>query len=405
MVRTNLKRKRPGPSRPKKRTKVGKIKLKKPIKLNKKIWKRNVYNIKNDSDIFLKTRKFRKTSKKAKRKIRKKFLAGYSPFLDNVTTQFQETSSTDTDSCRWIWRTNVTTEYIKKLWNLYPTEQGIIPNSTVGTSDNYYKSGNNELYIGAVTYEYEIMNPSNYDMYLDIYDIVCKRDTLNNCASNYFSNFNDATNLASENYQNPIAVINDGLFKQNFYNTITSSTQVVSVGTPADQALNDITVRPTQSYPFNMFYRIIKKHKLKLEPGATLTHRFTYKPRKLISRAGFFYTYKSSFPGGGTEELIGGLRQRGIAGLTSGCLFKYHGQISGSGATGSTKHAEVASLPGKLMFKETFKCKWYALDTKYTYIFNSHVNKYSNATPTDMEVVNSDSIKQMSNIDTSASNN
>lgn len=70
---------------------------------------------------------------------------------------------------------NLNTEGAFKLYNLNAT--GNISN--VNSAYSSMLSENKSLYIGKSVYIYEISNPTNYTIYVDIYDIIAKKDHVN----------------------------------------------------------------------------------------------------------------------------------------------------------------------------------------------------------------------------------
>lgn len=399
MVSAKLKRKVPGPSRPKKKTKTGKFKLKKPSKVRIKRRSRRAINVRNDTSLNVKALVKKYRTRKEKRKIGRIFNEGYSPFKDIVVAQIQEQHANDTDKAKWIWRCNANTEWLKRYWNFQPYENMGSGYNNTNITDSYLKSQTQRMYLGELCMVYEIMNPANYDVNLIIYNLVCKTDTSYSTNDQYY--FDDTRmNLSTATRNSPIRLIKEGLDKMDLYNYHNSTATNNFVADPTMKTLSSIETNPTDSLAFNTYWKIVRKKVIKLEPGATMTYTFKYKPRKLFSRGGFFYRYGES----SAFAQVSDDRYQGIGGVTCGTLFKFYGQISGSGSTtaGST---EVSSLSGKIMIKEKVTNKFYFMNSKMTYTIYSHTNKYSASQEGDMEVINSDSIKQISNIDLINTNN
>ena len=112
-----------------------------------------------------------------------------------------------------------------------------------------------------------------------------------------------------------------------------------------------------------------------------------------MTKGYFGYKYQPHLNNTATSNDIG------IKDLTSGCLFKFWGQVAGSGNDSNKTY--VTTLSGKLMFKETIDVKWYCIDEKYTYSFKTVKSQYS-PTAEDiakLEVVNDENTKRNTTTD------
>ena len=102
------------------------------------------------------------------------------------------------------------------FWKEFP-QIGNAPGSETSYGNYYVSSPEQSIYINQIKYIYELMNPTNYDMDLVIYDIVYKQDSLDKHCNNAFweskthqsnvlatpATYADNTNV----YENPISFI------------------------------------------------------------------------------------------------------------------------------------------------------------------------------------------------------
>ena len=403
------KRKRVG--RAKTRTRKGTSKRSK--KSFKKLWKRSrrtrkrygskAINVKEDKEGYSKTYLKQKVTKQQQKIINKRFKNGYSPFSKVLDAQFQDTIYNNLNMCKWVWRSYLTLDNIAMMWKYFPNRGAVTGSSTITNSDVYFNSTDQSLYINTVSYRYDIVNPTDYDMNLVIYDIVAKTDTLNP-EYNYYYNSTECLDsgdsskyVGNSSRDDPVRMLYRGLSKTTGYLDGTAATPASD---PTAKNIWDITLNPTESYPFNIYYKIVKKHTFRLQPGATLTHKFIHKPKALINRGWFAYKYT-----GYLSQTTNTAQSIALKDLSSGCLFKYWGQVTGKGDSSITKtsntitgqdHNAVVSLSGRIMFKEYITVKWDCMDQKFNYVFRS-----SNAPDTadyaeeNFEVTNDSGIKRV----------
>ena len=265
-----------------------------------------------------------------------------------------------------MWRTCSSLGYIAKAFDSYAVGWNIT-GSDGPSNDVYANSPDNGIYFNEFKLEYEILNPTNYDMNLVIYDIVCRCDTTLDVGSTQWPK----TAIANQPGSNPIRLISDGCKATEGYypdhpsyngNMLTS--EMVRTTLTADstrQDLSDVSLKPSNVYYFNLYWKIKRKHFYRLQPGATLKHTFIHKPKALMTRGFFGYKYVNNLAKKDDIETPT-INNIGIKDVTSGCLFKYWGQIAGSGEQGFTDTTDylvptparyqVAQLSGKIAIKE-----------------------------------------------------
>lgn len=373
-----------------------------------------VINVANDKEGLSRSYHKQKVTRSQQRIINKRFKNGYSPMKVYLTDHLQLTSKSEVNKCKWIWRTKNTLGAIVEYFMKFPIESNAT-GASLNTGDYYRNSQDQSIYLSSYKYIYDIMNPTNYDMDLIIYDIVYKQDTADiHCNDAYWENNgtggssnvlvdSSAYNKGTNSYENPIALINTGMNSLEYL----SNAAIATVADPSQVTFDSINAKPSDSYPFNIYCKIIKKHRYRLQPGATMTHIFTHRPKCLFNR-GYLYKYKIDLSDNTTNLSDLTLDNRGIKDITSGCLFKFYGQILNSGE--DAEKTRVLNASGKLVIKERVEVKWYAMNSRFTYIFNKENNwdgTVSGGTSKldALEVINNDSVKPIKEVNMTPSDN
>ena len=366
-------------------------------------------NVKEDKESYTKTYYRQPVTNQQQKIINKRFKNGYSPFKDSIQGRFQLTADTTYDQAKWIWRTVNTLNYLQKIWQAAPYPAGDQQPGTIATSgtDAYRYGQDQAVYLNAFKYRYEIYNPTNYDMNLVIYDIVYKNDTVYQAKPGYIETSSVRENYDITSCQNPLALMISGIDSASIRYTPTSSSLSVGVSDPSAKTSQDITLKPTESYPFNIHCKIIKKHTYRLQPGASMVHKFIHKPKCLLNRGYYMYRYLKQLTAtaiSGSSTVESNFRDIAVKDITSGCLFKVWGCVTG---TNQSNHNEVVNLTGKLMFKEYVEARWDVMDQKYTYTFVTKNDNYipGSAMNSKFEIVTKDNIVLAQETDADASNN
>ena len=343
---------------------------------------------------------------KKQKKINNKFNQGYSPFLNVYTNYYQETTKTEIDRSKYVWFNKGT---LQEVYNyaLKATSVGTtLPTQTPGQSNGYLINGQDmSIYISRIKYRYEISNPSNYDQTIVIYDLVCKNDTISQSTSCYYN----ATADNSINYfqygvnttqdYDPISLMRLG--SEAVQGKVPSNGDF-TVTDPSQMDFYDIKYTPTMSYPFNIYWKVARKHMYTLQPGSSLTHVFTYRPKQILTRGYLGYKYASYLQQANNTAVPIGIKD-----ITAGSLFKYWGQLAGSGEdTNNSGHNEVINLSGAITIKCDTEIKWYRMDPKFTYIYREkESNNAANLSVNNMEVINDTTIKPVQTADNDNTNN
>lgn len=363
-------------------------------------------NVKDDKDGYSRTYYKQKVTKQQQKKINKRFKGSFSPFKDVFENGYQETIPQATGKCKWIWRCYNNLQYLARAFEYWP-DPTASPGSTSTNvqTEKYMNSEQQAVYFNKFKHTYEIYNPTNYDMNLVIYDIVCKQDTVGSVSNTAYNNW-DA--IYDTTHSDPIRLISYGLSGKLGKYPGSGNASVTLVSDPNAKQMYDITLKPTESYPFNIYWNIVRKHTYKLQPGSILHHKFVHKPKALFTRGYYAYKYCD-------DTYLDKSKFKGIKDITSGCLFKFWGQVTGTGdsdglqtGTGyenlTQDHGAVTTLSGRLIFKEYIDNRWYCMDPKYSYTFKNNINNYVPADEEDLEVITESFITKGNDLDIAVDN-
>lgn len=340
-------------------------------------------NVQEDKEFANVIKRTQKVTRHQQKIINNRFKNGYSPFQKITTNQVQLNSGVEFNQCKWIWRSACNASFIAQLFNAFPIPTNVAGSNVSNTANLYVKSEQQSIYINKVTMKYEIMNPTNYDMNLILYDIVYKEDLAKSNSSRYYESSSKNNIVTTEG--DPIVLLSKGV----------GAIGPADLGTadPTMLTLTDVNYKPTMSYPFNIYCKIQKKQIFRLQPGATMTHIFKFRPKALINKGYWATKYSNSSYGS-------------IKNITCGCLFKVYGQISGTGSSDSADISNVANAAGKIMIKERMDTKWYCMTPRYNYIFKDDSGEWApDAGDETMEVINDSNIKPIQTIDLDNTNN
>lgn len=366
-----------------------KNRIKYPIK-TKKIKKRRktnfkMLNVKADRDGRTNTKYTQKVTKQQQRKINKAMKTGYSPFKVNYDSTYQDTIPDQTNQAKYVWFSDNLLSTINNAFKNWPVATSIAGQDTLVDSNigYYVKSQNQQVYFYKNTMRYEIQNPTNYDVNLVIYDIVCKQDTEKSASFQWFSSpleysgtKTTTERLDTSTLADPITLMKLGSESVIQTNNSYDVQDPVIVSDPTQNKLQDINYTPTQAYPFNIYWKIVGKKTIKLQPGATHIHTFKFKPKALWNRGYFGYRYMDS------DRALSEKETMGIKDFTYGSLFKFWGQTAAEADSGVAEvggstffvqeHYKATSLSGRIAIKQYSTAKYYCIDDKYTYTFTSH---------------------------------
>lgn len=190
------------------------------------------------------------------------------------------------------------------------------------------------IYVGKCTFQYELFNPTNYNMTVYIYDLICKHDTP------YYISYNDSLNEKSSAPEN---CMSKG--SKSTAGDMNDSADVVQKWWLGDQTSevgtewNTIGMKPTDYHLFNTFWKVKGIKKIVLPPTTSHHHVVVFNPKKKVSGASLFYP----------REPLDGAAKNGIAGLTQATLFGFQGQVATENDTTVDTTTKIGTLPGKLL--------------------------------------------------------
>lgn len=342
-----------------------------------------VYNIKSDQERKTYTYYKQRVTKQQQRKINRRFRTeDAQKYVITDDYQWVDTIPQQTNNTKWLWVTHNGFKFLSESFAVNPSSSGsATTDKLTGINNEFAKVTNKDqaIYFNKFKSVYEIFNPCNYDMNVVIYDIVCKKDTHTDASTSYAA---EKTISDSETYfkGDPISLMYYGMkpIKGPYPYGTGGNQTTVQLSDDITGSLYSIDYKPTESYAFNMHWTIVGKKKIRLQPGATMEHHFTYKAKNLMNRGYYGYQYATF---AGTDVSSSQPVNRAIQNLTCGTLFKVWGQISGSTYTKANtdtntaaampivqdNHHAVVNLTGKIMIKENYKQEFYICNPKITY--------------------------------------
>lgn len=241
-----------------------------------------------------------------------------------------EASRTIWYSCCHLKFNNVYSYLLNRIISYSQTPGTSSTAASVTATGNQANQANNFVYLGKCTFSYELYNPTNYNMTVYIYDLICKRDTANQII------YSDAEQL------------HGGAPEQNMYqgehsylnNNGNQATWAVSdsVSVDANSHYNTVGMKPTDYHIFNTFWKVKGVKKIILPPTTGHHHTVVFNPKKKITVGGLLFPHQSWKA---TDKY-------GLGGLTQATLFGFNGQIATENDQTNDAHA-VGNLPGKLL--------------------------------------------------------
>lgn len=230
-------------------------------------------------------------------------------------------------------------EYLKRRINPINTYSYNEPT----TSTNEYNIGlnpSNFIYIGKCTFSYELYNPTNYNITVYIYDLICKHDTPYDIKYGAQTTANSSPECCmfygSEEHQASTSVPSDKWF-------LGDPTYEVSNGSGShnDPVWDTVGMKPTDYMGFNVLWKVKAIKKLILPPQTSHHHNVVFNPKKKVTLGNLLYP-RLNYP---DED-----KKNGVAGLTQATLFGFEGQVAINGDE-SADNEDVGTLPGKIVVK------------------------------------------------------
>lgn len=350
-------------------------------------------NVKADAERWTRTYYKQKVTNLQQKRINKRFRSdNASKVVYENDYPITETVPQQLNTCKWIWFCHNDLTFVRSAWSHFtpPAAEYTNLGNPVVAGNSLAPIANKEqaIYFNKIRSIYEIFNPTNYDMNVTIYDIVCKEDHVRPIQTDMTKALvsfeeNMGTDVINNN-SNPIALMYHGSQGVEDPN---GGWQVGRDNT--GESIYDIQFKPSTSYPFNLTWTIVGKKNIRLQPGASFNHKFTYKCKNLMQRGYYGYQYMEHLNAG--QNQVHTNTNTPVKGFTCGSLFKVWGQISGSTESGlvgldetptQTIPKGVVNLSGRIMIKEFYKLEYYNCAPKYSY---KMVNTTSTWRPEDEE--------------------
>lgn len=368
-------------------------------KLSNKVVRRGItyggtVNVKADSERWTKTYHKQKVTKQQQKKINKRFRnENASKVVYENDYPLTETIPQQMNTCKWIWFCHNGLNFVKSAWESFIMPQGYTTLGSTNIPTNPLAPVANKeqaIYFNKISSKYEIFNPTNYDMNVVIYDIICKEDNIRPVQSNMGKPLvSIGENIGADvttNMSNPISLMYHGM------SSVDEPGGGVQVGAPSSgESIFDITFKPSSSYAFNLTWTIVGKKTVRLQPGASFNHKFTYKSKNLMNRGYYGYQYLQHLNHSSNSVFTS--INTPVKAFTCGSLFKVWGQISGSTTNAiqaigleevpiqSHPHG-VVNLSGRIMIKEWYKLEYYNCEPKYSFKMKQTTSTWR---PTDEE--------------------
>ena len=210
------------------------------------------------------------------------------------------------------------------------------------------KAGNTPdqfIYLGKCTFSYEIYNPTNYNMTVYIYDLICKHDTPRPI------NYGSTQTLGTSN--SPEVCMQQGFDTLQLPApgggwTVADPTKEVENGDAqvhTDPDWRTVGMKPTDSYYFNTMWKVKGLKKIVLPPCTTHHHIVVFNPKAKISLGNLLFRNANKLSSD----------KNGVAGITQSTLFGIEGQVA-TERLQTSDNEKVGTLPGKIVIKCVRKC-------------------------------------------------
>lgn len=219
----------------------------------------------------------------------------------------------------------------------------------------------NFIYLGKCTFNYELYNPTNYNMTVYIYDLVCKHDTpfqIQYGSGQTLTNSSSPEVCMQQSANALVNQTNPGGW------TVADPTDEVAHAAGDPQTTPEwrtVGMKPTDYYYFNATWKVKGMKKIILPPASAHHHVVVFNPKQKISLGSFMYRYR--------RHEIGD--KHGVAGLTQSTLFGIEGQVA-TEADQTADNEKVGTLPGKLVVKCIRKMNVYNFLTKTSTIISKN---------------------------------
>lgn len=229
---------------------------------------------------------------------------------------------------------------------------------------NASQAGNtptNFIYLGKCTFNYELYNPTNYNMTVYVYDLICKHDTPFAIAYGSGQTITNSSSPEMCMQQSANALVNS---TANTGWTVADPTAEIAHDAGDAQSSAEwrsVGMKPTDYYYFNATWKVKGMKKIILPPASAHHHVVVFNPKQKIALGSFMYRYRRHES---TDK-------HGVAGLTQSTLFGIEGQVA-TEADQQADNEKVGTLPPKLIIKCIRKMNVYNFDMKTSTIISKN---------------------------------
>lgn len=210
----------------------------------------------------------------------------------------------------------------------------------------------NFIYLGKCTFNYELYNPTNYNMTVYIYDLICKHDTPQQIQ--YGDTQTPATSSSPECCMEQSATYLENSDADGW--TVGDPTLEIQNTGPTTATQPDwrtVGMKPTDYYYFNSMWKVKGMKKIILPPTTAHHHVVIFNPKQKVALGSFLYRFQRH------EQSD----KHGVGGLTQSTLFGIEGQVA-TDADQANDNEKVGTLPGKLVVKCIRKVNVYNFSMK-----------------------------------------
>lgn len=216
----------------------------------------------------------------------------------------------------------------------------------------------NFIYLGKCTFNYELYNPTNYNMTVYIYDLICKNDTPHGIK---YGSDQTTTNSCSPE----ICMQASSTYLHNatdwYVADPTSEVTHAQNAPQTDPTWRTVGMKPTDYFYFNAMWKVKGMKKIILPPASAHHHVVIFNPKQKITLGTFMFKNQN-------KQVI---NKHGVGGLTQSTLFGIEGQVA-TEADQQTDNEKVGTLPGKLVIKCIRKMNVYNFNMKTSTIIQKN---------------------------------
>lgn len=219
----------------------------------------------------------------------------------------------------------------------------------------------NFIYLGKCTFNYELYNPTNYNMTVYIYDLVCKHDTPQQIQ--YGSGQNMTTSSSPECCMQQSSVALENTSNPGGWQVADPTAEIAHTAQEPQTTpeWRSVGMKPTDYYYFNAMWKVKGMKKIILPPASAHHHVVVFNPKQKITLGSFMYR----------NQRHESTDKHGVGGLTQSTLFGIEGQVA-TESDQNVDNEKVGTLPGKLIVKCIRKMNVYNFSMKASTIISKN---------------------------------